>query len=230
MPFSPRHVALLGLLDFDDSALVAPTGTPNSIERRGHWQVEHHSEISVWRCLCRRSDPLLTTADCLHRVRLPHDLIQGCEVCRNELALATTKSAQLRAWLERNRHTIDPVADLDYLEDYGYVVFNDDEERKQRTKRFIYETFFKKELNSSSFVSSVCSNPSCINPYHLCVKSAANQKVTPAMRKAVEHLQTLGISAKITQRVIADKFGTKLSLSTIQGLRAATKQLLSTVG
>ena len=52
MTYNTRAVVLLGLLDLDDSTLNAPTGAPDLVETRGHWRVEHHQDISVWKCLC----------------------------------------------------------------------------------------------------------------------------------------------------------------------------------
>jgi len=227
MGLNLRAVALLGLLDLEDTPLPPPTGAPETIERLGHWHVEHHSEASVWRCLCGRSEPLVVPAAFRKRIRLPHDLVQACEVCRNELAAGSSRAARLHAWLERNRPLIDRVEHLEYPEDRGFT-YSEDDGQSTRTRRFIYEAFFKTKLRSSDFVSSRCSNPFCINPYHLCIKSTPNQKASPEIERFVSHLQEIGISAKITQRVVAEKFKTRLSLSTIQGIRAVTKQLLST--
>ena len=228
MALNLRAVALLGLLDLDDSSCSSPTGAPETLERVGHWRVEHHHEVSVWRCLCGRSEPLLVPAAFRKRIRLPHDLIQACEVCRNELAACSSRAARLHAWLERHRPLIDRTQHLEYPEDRGFT-YSEDDGQSTRTRRFVYEAFFKTKLRSSDFVSSRCSNPFCINPYHLCVKPTPNQKASPDIEKFVTHLQEIGISAKITQKVVAEKFGTRLSLSTIQGLRAASKQLLTTV-
>ena len=227
MGLNLRAVALLGLLDLDDSACPNPTGTSKTIERIGHWHIEHHSDVSVWRCLCGRSDPLCIPASFRKRIRLPHDLIQACEVCRSELAACSSRATRLHAWLERYRLLIDRTEHLEYPEDRGFT-YSEDDGQSTRTRRFIYEAFFKTKLKSSDFVSSKCSNPFCINPYHLCIKPTPNQKASPAIERFISHLQEIGVSAKITQKVVAEKFGTKLSLSTIQGLRAATKQLLST--
>lgn len=227
MALNLRAVALLGLLDLDNDERPVPTGLPETVERLGHWQVEHFREASVWRCLCGRSEPLPVPAAFRKRVRLPNDLVQACEVCRHELASCSSKSARLHAWLERHRPLIDRTEHLEYPEDKGYT-FSADDGQSARTKRFIYEAFFKTRLGSDDFVRSRCSNPFCINPYHLCTASAPNQKTSPQLETFVRHLQELGISAKITQKVVQEKFETKLSLSTIQGIRAASKQLIAT--
>lgn len=229
MAFSNRHLVLLGLLELDDSGLQVPTSGSGAVEQHGHWLVEHHHDVSVWRCLCRRSQPLLVPASRRNNVRLPNDLVQACEVCRNELAAASSRAAKLKAWLERHRHIIDRVSDLDYIEGCSYVALGD-EDGKQRIRRFVYETFFKKQLKPSDYVGSKCSNAYCINPYHLCLKSARNQKVTPQIQKFINHLQDLGVSTKTTQQVILQKFKTKLSLSTIQGIRSESKRSLVTAG
>lgn len=227
MALNLRAVALLGILDLDDSACPTPTGSPETIERIGHWHVEHHLEVSAWRCLCGRSEPLLVPVAFRKRIRLPHDLVQACEVCRNELAACSSRAARLHAWLERNRPLIDRTEHLEYPEDRGFT-YSEDDGQSTRTRRFVYEAFFKTKLRSGDFVRCRCSNPFCINPYHLCITPTPNQKATPQIEKFILHLQELGISAKITQKVLQEKHGTKLSLSTIQGIRAASKQLLVT--
>lgn len=227
MALNLRAVALLGLLDLDDSASPASMEGPKTFERVGHWHVEHQPEVSVWRCLCGRSEPLLIPAAFRKRVRLPHDLVQACEVCRSELAACSSRAARLHAWLERHRPLIDRTQHLEYPEDKGFT-YSEDDGQSTRTRRFVYEAFFKTKLRSSNFVSTRCSNPFCINPYHLCIKPTPNQKASPGIEKFVTQLQEMGISAKTTQKVVAEKFGTRLSLSTIQGLRAASKQLLTT--
>ena len=227
MGLNLRAVALLGLLDLSDSELHAPEGAPETVEHKGHWRIEHHADLSVWHCLCGRSDPLLVPVEFRKRVRLPHDLVQACEVCRNELACCSSRAGRLHAWLERHRPLIDPDAHLEYPEDRGYT-YSDDDGQSVRTRRFVYEAFFKTKLRSSDFVRSRCSNPFCINPYHLCITSTPNQKTSPQAEKLVLHLQELGISAKITQKVVFQKLEIKLSLSTIQGIRAGSKRLLAT--
>jgi hypothetical protein len=227
MALNLRAVALLGLLDLDDTDSPTPTGAPETIERLGHWHVEHYADVSAWRCLCGRSEPLLVPAAFRKRVRLPHDLVQACEVCRLELASTSSRAGRLHAWLERHRPLIDRVEHLEYPEDRGFT-YSEDDGQCTRTRRFIYEAFFKTKLRSSDYVRSRCSNPFCINPYHLCTTPSPNQKATPQIEKLIHHLQELGISAKITQKVLQEKHGTKLSLSTIQGIRAASKQLLAT--
>jgi hypothetical protein len=227
MGLNLRAVALLGLLDLDDTPIPVPEGAPETVEHRGHWRIEHYAGVSVWHCLCGRSDALVVPADFRKRVRLPHDLVQACEVCRSELAACSSRAARLHAWLERNRPLIDPDAHLEYPEDRGYT-YSDDDGQSIRTRRFIYEAFFKTKLRSSDFVRSKCSNPFCINPYHLCITSTPNQKARPEIERMIRHLQDLGISAKITQRVILQKFEIKLSLSTIQGIRAGSKRLIAT--
>jgi len=227
MGLNLRAVALLGLLELNETSIPEPKGAPETVEHRGHWRIEHHAAVSVWRCLCGRSDPLVIPSEFRKRVRLPHDLVQACEVCRSELASCSSRASRLHAWLERNRLLIDPDTHLEYPEDRGYT-YSDDDGQSTRTRRFVYEAFFKTKLRSSDFVRSRCSNPFCINPYHLCITSTPNQKTSPQIEKMVLHLQDLGISAKITQRVILQKFEIKLSLSTIQGIRAGSKRLLAT--
>lgn len=227
MALNLRAVALLGLLDLDDTSVPPPTGAPEAVERKGHWHVEHFSSGSVWSCLCGRSQPLLVPPQFRKRVRLPNDLIQACEVCRQELATASSRASRLQVWLERHRPLIDRTEHLEYPEDKGFT-YSEDDGQCTRTRRFIYESFFKTKLRSSDFVRSRCSNPFCINPYHLCITPTPNQKATPQIEKFILHLQELGISAKITQKVLQEKHGTKLSLSTIQGIRAGSKQLIAT--
>lgn len=217
MTYNTRAVVLLGLLDLDNTGLKEPAGAPDFVETRGHWRVEHHQEVSVWRCLCGRSQPLLVPSGLRGVVTLPNNLIQACEVCRDEYASATSKSGEFLAWLERNRPLITPDSCLEYLEDRGYT-FSYDDGRNTRTRRVVYEAFFKTTLSSDQYVTSVCKNPLCINPYHLCV-STAPRKTGPKVRAAIIKMKELGLSAKVTQNVLRDKFKTQLCLSTISEIR-----------
>jgi len=217
MTYNTRAVVLLGLLDLDDSTLNAPTGAPDLVETRGHWRVEHHKDISVWKCLCGRSQPILVPARLRNVVTLPNNLIQACEVCRDEYARATSKSGEFLAWLERNRPIISSDACLEYPDDRGYT-FSHDDGRNTRTRRVVFEAFFKRTLRSDQYVTSVCKNPLCINPYHLCVSSAP-RKTGPTVTAAIIKMAELGLSAKVTQHVLKDKFKTQLCISTISAIR-----------
>ena len=223
MAFNHRALALLGLLDLQPSDGFKPLGAPLEIEHQGHWKVEHHHEISVWKCLCGRSEPLFVPARYRNRVRLPNDLVRACEVCRHELACADSKTSLLLAFLERHRPLLNEYDHLEYREDRGYL-FSFKDGQSARTKRVVYEAFYKKTLGARENVSSLCRNPLCINPYHLCVKSAPNLQVTPQMKALVQKLFELGLSAETTRTVLNEKFETQLCLSTIQKIRAGLKR------
>lgn len=223
MAFNHRALALLGLLDLDTAEQEQPSSDPLETEQHGHWRVEHHLDVSVWRCLCGRSEPLLVPAQYRKRVRLPNDLVKACEVCRHELATADSKTSLLLAFLERHRPLLNEHDHLEYREDRGYL-FSFKDGQSARTKRVVFEAFYKKTLGAKDHVSSMCRNPLCINPYHLCVKSAPNLQVTPQMKALVGKLFELGLSAETTRSVLNEKFETQLCLSTIQKIRAGLKQ------
>jgi hypothetical protein len=220
----------LGLLDIDTDELTEPVSTPISSETQGHWCVEHHEELSVWRCLCGRSDPILVPATHRGRVRLPNDLIKACEVCRHQLdAAGTGKSALFKAWLERNRSLISPDSCLEYPEDAGWL-YSENDQRTTRTERAAYEMFYKVNLKPDDFVCSVCSNNNCINPHHLRVRSAPRLKVTSKVETAIVKLKIQGFSASATKTVLQEKLGTNLCLSTIYKIRGEKKLLSVTTG
>lgn len=230
MVLNLRAVSLLGLLYIDTDELTEPVSTPISVETQGHWCVEHHKELSVWRCLCGRSDPILVPATHRGRVRLPNDLVKACEVCRHQLAVAGTgKSALFKAWLERNRSLISPDSCLEYPEDAGWL-YSDNDQRTTRTERAAYEMFYKVNLKPDDFVCSVCSNNNCINPHHLRVRSAPRLKVTSKVETAIVKLKIQGFSASATKTVLQEKLGTNLCLSTIYKIRGEKKLLSVTTG
>jgi len=223
MVLNLRAVSLLGLLDIDTDELTEPVSTPISSETQGHWCVEHHEELSVWRCLCGRSDPILVPATHRGRVRLPNDLVKACEVCRHQLdAAGTGKSALFKAWLERNRSLISPDSCLEYPEDAGWL-YSENDQRTTRTERAAYEMFYKVNLKPDDFVCSVCSNNNCINPHHLRVRSAPRLKVTSKVETAIVKLKIQGFSASATKTVLQEKLGTNLCLSTIYKIRGEKK-------
>jgi len=230
MVLNLRAVSLLGLLDIDTDELTEPVSTPISSETQGHWCVEHHEELSVWQCLCGRSDPILVPATHRGRVRLPNDLVKACEVCRHQLdAAGTGKSALFKAWLERNRSLISPDSCLEYPEDAGWL-YSENDQRTTRTERAAYEMFYKVNLKPDDFVCSVCSNNNCINPHHLRVRSAPRLKVTSKVETAIVKLKIQGFSASATKTVLQEKLGTNLCLSTIYKIRGEKKLLSVTTG
>jgi len=221
MAFNHRALALLGLLDFDGRDLQVPSEPFETEERFGHWRVLHHRDVSVWKCLCGRSEPILVPSSHRNRVRLPNDLIRACEVCRHEVETAGSNTARLLAFLERHRPLLNEDRHLEYTENRGYL-FSEDDGKSARTKRVIYEAFYKQLLGPKDQVSSLCRNPLCINPYHLCVRKAHNEKVTPQIRDVVHRLLALGVSAEVTKTIIEEKFGTQLCVSTVRRIRKSS--------
>lgn len=229
MAFSERAVVLLGILELSDHTnLKTPTTQPIFIEQKDHWLVEHHEELAVWRCQCGRSDPLFVPQTDMKKVRLPNDLIKACEVCRKEFEFARGKTGHLQAWLERNRFTINKDEHLYLPSDLGYCRDRDND-RSMKTKRFVYEVFWKKKLGSKHFVRSMCSDDSCINPYHLCLATSPAAKVTKPVRFYIQKLASQGVSAKTTQLLLRDQLSLELSLRSIQLIRSDVEKLESLV-
>lgn len=229
MAFSVRGLVLLGLLELEElQPVVIPTGVPERVEQRGHWRIEHHSDVAVWRCLCGRSDPLVVPLSEMRKVRLPNDLVKACEVCRNELAECSSKSARFKAWLERHRLTIDPQAHLYYPDDTGYAKDAHDGS-STRTRRFVYEVFHKTKLRSDDFVSNKCSDVFCINPHHLCLKKSPAAKLSPAALTYTRRLITKGISTRTIQRLLHEQFSLELSIRSIQLIKSESARSESLV-
>lgn len=217
METSVRALALLGLLEFPETPQEPPQAIPTAVERRGHWQVEHHANVAVWRCLCSRSQPLVVPQEHMPRVRFLNGLFEGCEVCRAELSVATSKAGLLRAWLERNRPLID---DSQHFELPDTYVWTDKEEAKSiRVLRFVYEAFWEKRLSSSDCVSRTCSHAFCINPFHLCVTPNFSSKVTDKTKSYILRLTQEGIRAQTIKTLLREQHSLDLSLSTIHSVR-----------
>jgi len=220
MAFSERAVVLLGILELsNDTILKTPTKQPLKIEQNNHWLVEHHEEVAVWRCMCGRSDSIVIPKKDLKKIRLPNDLIKACEICRKEFEFARGKTGHLQAWLERYRFIIDKNQHLYLPSDLGYCRDRDND-RSIKTKRFVYEVYWKKKLKSNQFVRSMCSDESCINPHHLCLTDTPAAKITKPIRFYIQKLMTQGVSAKTTQLLLRDQLSLELSLRSIQLIRS----------
>lgn len=229
MAFSQRALLLLGLLELSDGhPLTVPSVKPDHTEHQGHWLIQHYDHVAVWSCLCGRSDPLVVPQKDMKKVRLPNDLIRACEVCRQEFEFARGKTAHLMAWIERHRFVLDKKEHLYLPADLGYCRDRDNE-RSTRTKRFVYEIFWKKKLKATNFVRSTCSGSNCINPYHLCIAESPAAKITKSVRFYIQKLAVQGISAKTTQRLLHDQLSLELSLRVIQLIRSDAEKSKSLV-
>ena len=218
MPMNTRDArlaALLGLLQ--PSEPLRPSGQPTHRTSRGHWDVLHYGDVVVWSCRCGRSEPITISARDSSNVLLPFDGIHACEICRSELQGASCKSERLLAWLNMHRATLDPKACLEFPEDGGlYKRPNDD--RYQRTRRFIYTQFWRKEVKTEHCVRSKCCNSKCINPYHLCLTTKDTTLPSEA-RQAVEALIKQKISSGTIKQLLHEKLSIELSERSIQRIR-----------
>lgn len=181
--------------------------------------MDEYSSCCVWRCSCERSDPLIIPLTDLKKVRLPTNLIPACEVCRSEFENARGKTGHLWAWLERNRPLISEEKHLYLPDDLGYCR-DVREGRSIRTRRFVYETFWKKNLNYKHFVRSKCCDEHCINPYHLYVCRSPAAKVSQPIRHYIQKLAAQGVSSKTTQLLLRDQLSLDLSVRSIQCVRS----------
>jgi len=230
MAFDPRALALLGLLDLSTSTTgsMPPTGIPEAVEHRDHWQVEHFKDVAVWRCRCARSQPIVVPQCLMGRVRLPNDLIRACELCRAELESARGKSGLLRAWLERNRACIDKDSCLLLPDDLGFCR-DKDRQASISTRRFIYERFHKTQLRSDDYVKTSCNDADCINPHHLCLTSAPAQKITKRMRLIIHQLSRAGVSVQTTRQLLREKYSVELSERSIRRVLTENEPQLSSL-
>ena len=218
MPMNTRDArlaALLGLLQ--PSEPLRPPGQPTHRTSQGHWDVLHYGDVVVWSCRCGRSEPITISARDSSTVLLPFDGIHACEICRSEFQGASCKSERLLAWLNMHRATLDPKACLEFPEDGGlYKGPNDD--RYQRTRRFIYTQFWRKEVKTEHCVRSKCCNSKCINPYHLCLTTKDTTLPSEA-RQAVEALIKQKISSGTIKQLLHEKLSIELSERSIQRIR-----------
>jgi hypothetical protein len=215
--FDPqRSLIHLGLLE--PKIPTEPTGVVLGQEIRGHWAVVHHAEASSWVCRCGRSTPLLVAAEDLRRIRLPVGL-QACEICQEEDKSARGKSGRLAAWLARYRNCIDTEQHLYLPADHGFCRMSE-EDKNMRTRRFVYEQFWRKPVGSGNCVLVKCLDRSCINPYHLWVSKSPAQKVSEASRQLILRLTDKGVPSKAIQQLLLDQHSLKLSLRSVQLIRS----------
>ncbi len=213
-----RSLVHLGLLE--PEAPLEPTGVPLGFEIRGHWEVTQYAAAYVWSCRCGRSEPLLVAASDAHKIRLPVGL-QACEVCQAEEKSARGKSGRLAAWLARYRNCIDTAQHLYLPADHGFCRVSE-EDKNMRTRRFVYEQFWGKRVDSGYCVLVKCLDKACINPHHLWVPKSPAQKISEAARQTILRLTANGVSSKAIQQLLLEQHSLKLSLRSVQLIRNET--------
>ena len=133
-----RCAALLGLLQPTDPDLLQDSpqryphgGTGPSLRRHRYLDRK-----------CGRSKPIYLKNG-LSRAVLPCDGVHACEVCREELQKASSKSQRFIAWINQHRLTLDSSSCLEFPADGG--LFKEPcAERYSRITRFVYEQFWRK--------------------------------------------------------------------------------------
>ncbi len=210
-----RLAALFGLLDA--SCPPSPSGEPLRSSVRGHWNVFEYPEVVQWVCRCGRSEPVTLSLQDSGHVRLPLDEVHACEICRKELQDSSCKSERLLAWLNMHRATINPSVCLEFPEDGGLYKGPNDT-HYTRTRRFIYTQFWRKEVKSEHCVRSLCCNPKCINPYHLC-QTPKDTKLPSEVRQTVEALIQRKISNASIRQLLQEKLFIELSERSIQRIK-----------
>ncbi len=186
-----------------------PSGVPNDTEVVGNWKVEHFDEAVRWTCLCRRSEPFLMRPKDVPKVKLPLG-VAACEVCRAELSSANSRWKRIDAWLERCRFTLEE----------GRCLERDDMPKPNpRLLRRVYERFWKKSVGSADCVKSVCSNPNCINPYHLCLVKTPASRLTKESEEFLKQILLAGATTDTALQLLQEKHSSELSRRSIQRIR-----------
>jgi len=186
-----------------------PSGAPNNTEVVGNWKVEHFDEAVIWTCLCRRSEPFLMRSKDVSNVTLPLG-VAACEVCRAELTSANSRWKRIDAWLERSRFTLEE----------GRCLERDDMPKPNpRLLRRVYERFWKKSVGPTDCVKSVCSNPNCINPYHLCLVKTPASRLTKESEEFLRQILLAGATTDTALQLLREKHYTELSKRSIQRIR-----------
>jgi len=217
--FDPqRSLVHLGLLEAQ--SVSQPTGGSLHSEVRGHWAVTHYEDTSVWACRCGRSEPLLVAVSDLCKIRMPVGL-QACEICQEEDKTARGKSGRLAAWFARYRNCIDKEQHLYLPADHGFCRLSK-EDKNMRTRRFVYEQFWKKPVGSGNCVLVKCLDRSCINPYHLWVSKSPAQKISETSKQFILQLTAKGASSKVIQQLLLEQHSLKLSLRSVQLIKSET--------
>jgi len=208
-----RAASLMGLLE--PALPDPPTGKPIGTFTRGHWEVQTYERAVLWRCLCGRSEPLLLLPKDATKVRLPLDGLHCCEVCRAELESARTKYQRLRAWINQHRACLKEESCLEFPDVYDQEQ-PPNQDKYSRTRRFVFEQFWKKTVPSGHYVRLKCSNANCINPYHLCLTRSPATKLTPEATRLVQVLVQRGVSTATIQALLREQLSIELSMRSIQ--------------
>lgn len=215
--YCPRDLtALFGILE-PTKPLTTPACDPEASWIDGHWDVSTFEGCVLWSCRCKRSEPLLMSSDDLKTIHKPRGLF-ACRVCREEEASARGKSGKLWAWLERNRFILDKSQHLYLPNDHGYCT-KSEEQKVIRTRRYVYERFWKTKLESNQCVQVKCLDKDCINPYHLWISHSSAQKVSTEIRALISYLIQQGVSTQTIQKILSEQHSKTLSVRSIQKIK-----------
>ena len=212
-------MALLGLLE--PPIPDEPSGAPHTVNRVGNWDVSHFSDAVKWQCRCDRSPPILLRPQDSERVLLPYDGVHACEVCRDQIKSARTKSQRFAAWIEQHRAVLDPSACLEFPFKTE-APSTPTRQRYSRTRKFIFEQFWKKTVGPDHYVHLRCKNELCINPYHLCLTKLPNPtfaKLSPKGRRLIQILDQRGLSTTAIRVLLREKLSIELSERSIARIR-----------
>ena len=211
-----RCAALLGLLQPTDPG--PPLGQPSAVSTQGHWSLSHFEDTVTWFCKCGRSEPIYLKKVDSDLAVLPCDGVHACEVCREELQKASSKSQRFIAWINQHRLTLDSASCLEFPADGG--LFKEPcAERYSRTRRFVYEQFWRKKVQPGHYVRSSCSNPLCINPYHLCLTVERHTSLTPQATVLISELVDRKVSTSLIKQLLHERLSIELSERSIQRIR-----------
>ena len=223
MNLDARAASLLGLLRPADTK-VELQGSCTETTQRGHWKVEVFPTGVRYSCLCGRSEPILVTSSQHSFVSMPRHGLQACEVCRAESWDASCKTQRLIAWIEQHRLTLDETQHLELPMEFKGAK-TPLRERLSRTRKVVYETFWRKPVTPDDYVHLKCNNPLCINPYHLCLTNNPGAKLPNKALKEVQALLSLGLSSRGIQAHLQEQHSIKLSLRSIQRIRSGECKL-----
>jgi hypothetical protein len=208
-------IAVFGLLE------PHPAKPPDSVVQECYtldsFKVEVFTETVRFTCKCQRSAPYLIALSDLRKIH-PSSGLYACQTCLQELKNAKTPSDKIGVWFTQNKPSITKEAHLHLPKDFCRLV-DTDKNTVMRPRRFVYSKFFNVELKRSDKILSTCSDPLCVNPYHMMLAASPAAKVTPEMKKDVYKWTMNNVNPKIMKQMLEIKYNCSLSLRTITNLK-----------
>lgn len=208
----------LGILD--PTPVQPPEGV--SLERRefGNFELAVFGKDALLDCACGRHEPIPVAVADLQRAS-PVQGLMACPVCVRDSRAARSRTQMVEAWVRRRRKAIRQAEHLYLPESLQRFVADG---QLMRPRRYVYQVFFNKKLNSDDHVLSTCGDQFCLNPYHMMLGRSPARKVSPQMKSDITLWINNNASTQTILELLKTKYGKSLSARTVQLIKKELRQ------